>query len=151
MLNVCLVREGLIMGIVWNYVLLSCECRSPSKTASSFHPIIHLFICTRKKFQGPLEVFSSNLIPGRFTNMWWHLPHWVEIGWKWLTLYTDIYIYVAAKVRVSEVRQSYSCEETDSLKQCSESEFCTVLAGCAEQAARWRAWDSSVVPSSVCW
>jgi hypothetical protein len=45
----------------------------------------------------------------------------------------------------------YSCEETVSLKQCSESELCTVSAGCAEQAARWRAWDSSEVPSSVCW
>jgi hypothetical protein len=29
------------------------------------------------------------------------------------------------------------------------SEFCTVSAGCAEQAARWRAWDSSVVPSTA--
>jgi hypothetical protein len=58
---------------------------------------------------------------------------------------------VAAKGRDSEVRQSYSCAETDSLKQRSESELCTVSAGCAEQAARWTAWDSSVVPSSVCW
>ena len=33
----------------WNHVLMSCDCRSPVKTASSFHPIIHLLMCTRIK------------------------------------------------------------------------------------------------------
>jgi hypothetical protein len=36
-------------GNFWNHVLKSCDCRSPIKTASYFHPVIRLFMCTHIK------------------------------------------------------------------------------------------------------
>jgi hypothetical protein len=67
--------RGFDCGIFWNGVLISCDCRSPIKTASSFHPIIHLCMCTHiKKTQEPLEVLASNLILGNFTDMRWYIP-----------------------------------------------------------------------------
>jgi hypothetical protein len=68
-------------------------------------------------------------------------------------IFTSVSPLILWQLRAALVRSGkrYSHEETDSLKQCTESELCTVSAGCAEQAARWRVWDSSVVPSSVCW
>jgi hypothetical protein len=51
-------------------------------------------------------------------------------------VFTSVSLLILWRLRAALVRSGkrYSHEETDSLKQCSESELCTMSAGCAVES-----------------